>query len=74
MIQDKTQFAVNGHSIDKGCNAVLDHLWPSRRARPETVICGVAFLEKDRPFPANRVLQLTVSGHADRCHLIVTPH
>ncbi len=29
MIQDKAQFAVNGWSLNKGCNAGLDHLWAS---------------------------------------------
>jgi len=74
MIQDKAQSAVNGCSIDKDCNTVLDHWRASLRARPEAVICGVALLEKDKPFPANRALQLTASGHADRAPLIVAPH
>ena len=74
MIQDKAQFAVNGGSINKGCNAGLDHLWASLRARREAVICGVASLEKDMPFPARRALQLTASHHADMYHLYVTPH
>jgi len=29
MIQDKAQFAVNGYSLNKDCNAVLSHLWAS---------------------------------------------
>ena len=33
MRQDKAQFAVNGCSIDKDCNAVLVHLCASLRAR-----------------------------------------
>jgi len=33
MIHDKAQFAVNGHSLNKDCNAVLSHLWASLRAR-----------------------------------------
>ena len=74
MIQDKTQFAVNGYSLNKGCNAVLDHLWVSLRAWREAVICGVASLGKDQPFPAKCALQLTASRHADMCHLYVTPH
>ena len=74
MIQDKAQFAVNGCSINKSCNAVLDHLWASLRARREAIICGVAALEKDKPFPARRALQLTASRHADMHHLYVTPH
>ncbi len=74
MIQDKAQFAVNGYSINKGCNTVLDHLWASLRAWREAVICGVALLEKDKPFPAKRALQLTASRHAARYHLFVTLH
>ena len=74
MIQDKAQFAVNGPSIDKGCNAVLGHLWASLRARREAIICHVASLEKDMPFPARRALQLMASRHADMRRLFVTPH
>ncbi len=74
MIQDKAQCAVNGWSLNKGCNAGLDHLWASLRARREADICGVASLEKDMPFPARRALQLTASRHADMCLLYVTPH
>ena len=65
MIQDKAQFAVNGYSLNKDCNAVLSHLWVSLRARREAIICGVAPLGKDRPFPARRALQLTASRHAE---------
>jgi hypothetical protein len=65
MIQDKAQFAVNGNSLNKDCNAVLSHLWVSLRARREAVICGVASLGKDQPFPAKRALQLTASRHAE---------
>jgi len=65
MIQDKAQFAVNGYSLDKDWNAVLSHLWASLRARREAVICGVASLGKDQPFPARRFLQLTASRHAE---------
>ncbi len=39
MIQDKAQFAVNGCSLNKNCNAVLSYLWVSLRARREAVIC-----------------------------------
>ena len=74
MIQDKAQFAVNGSSLNKDCNAVLGHLWASLRARREAVICGVAPLGKDQPFPARRALQLTASRFADRYTLVVTPH
>ena len=74
MIQDKARFAVNGHSLNKDWNAVLDHLWASLRARREAVICCVAPLGKDMPFPARLALQLTTSRHADMYHLCVTPH
>ena len=74
MIQDKEQFAVNGCSLNKGCNAGLGHLWASLRARREAIICGVASLGKGMPFPAKRALQLITSRHADMCHLYVTPH
>ena len=74
MTQDKAQCAVNGHSLDKDCNAVLSHLWVSLRARREAVICRIASLGKDQPFPARCALQLTASRHADVCHLYVTPH
>ena len=74
MIQDKAQSAVNGYSLNKGCNAGLSHMWVSLRARRETIICGVAPLGKDMPFPARRALQLMASRHADVCHLYVTPH
>jgi len=46
MVQDKTQLAGNGHSLGKNCNAVLNHLWASLRARREAVIYGVSFLAK----------------------------
>ena len=46
MVQDKAQFAGNGHSLGKNCNAELGHLWASLRARRETVIYGVSFLAK----------------------------
>ena len=65
MIQDKAQFVVKGHSLNKDCNTVLSHLWTSLRARREAVICGVAPLGKDQPFPARRALQLTASRHAE---------
>jgi hypothetical protein len=61
MIQDKAQFAVNGYSINKDCNAVLSHLWVSLRARREAVICCVAPLGKGQPFPARHALQLIPS-------------
>ena len=65
MIQYKAQFADNGHSLNKDCNAVLGHLWVSLRARREAVICDVAPVGKDQPFPAKRALQLTASRHAE---------
>ncbi len=74
MTQVKAQSAVNGCSLNKGCNAGLSHLWASLRARREAIICGVASLEKDMPFPARRALQLMASRHADMCTLFVTPH
>ena len=65
MTQDKAHSEVKGCSLNKGCNAVLNHLWASLRARRVAVIRGVALLEKDMPFPAERVLQLTASRHAE---------
>ena len=64
MIQDKAQFAVNGYSLNKDWNVVLSHLWVSLWARREAVICVVASLGKDQPFPARRASQLTASRHA----------
>ena len=46
MTQDKAQSAVNGYPLNKGCNAVLSHLWASLRARREAVICDVTLLGK----------------------------
>ena len=75
MIQGKAQSAVNGYSLNKGCNAVLGHLWASLRASREAVICGgVASLGKGGPFPARRALQLTAARLADTYTLYVTPH
>ena len=65
MIQGKAQFAVNGYSLNKDCNAELSHLWASLRARREAVICAVAPLGKEQPFPARRALQLTASRRAE---------
>ncbi len=67
MTQDKAQSAVNGCSLNQGCNAGLGHLWASLRARREAIIGGVAPLGKDMPFPARRALQLMASRHADMC-------
>jgi len=74
MTEDKAQHAVNGRPLSKGWNAGLCHLRASLRAQRETVICGVASLEKGMPFPARPVLQLTASRYADRCPLSVTLH
>ena len=83
MIQDKAQPAVNGYSLNKGCNAVLDYLRASLRARRAAVICGVASLVKGTPFPARRALhpkgtsfgaQLTAARLADTYTLYVSPH
>ncbi len=65
MIQDKAQFAVNGCSLNKNCNAVLSYLWVSLRARREAVICCVASFGKAPPFPARHALQLTASRRAE---------
>jgi len=63
MTQVKAQPAVNGCSINKGCNAGLSHLWAFLRARREAIIrapqevplgCVVALLGKGTPFPAQR--------------------
>ena len=74
MTQDKAQSAVNGRSLDKGCNAVLSHLWVSLRARREAVICGVTLLGKDAPLPAERALQLTASRRAENVKQYRTLH
>jgi hypothetical protein len=74
MSQDKAQLAVNGHSLNKGCNAVLAHLWTSLWARRAAAIRGVASLVKGTPFPARRVLLLTAARLADTHTLFVTPH
>ena len=52
MSQGKAQFAANGCSIGKGCNAVLAHLVVSPRAQREAIICVVAPFVKDMPFTA----------------------
>ena len=74
MTQDKAQPAVNGYSLNKGCNVVLGHLWASLRARREAVICGVASLVKGTPFTARRALPLTAFRLADMCTVCVAPH
>jgi hypothetical protein len=74
MTQDKAQSAVNGYSLNKGCNAVLGYLWASLRARTEAVISGVSAVGKGTPIPARRALQLTASRLADTYTLFVIPH
>ncbi len=74
MSQDSAQLAVNGYSLNKGCNTVLAHLWASLRARREAVINGVASLAKVTPFTARRALLLTAFHLADTHILGVTPH
>ena len=74
MIQDKAQSAIKGYSLNKGCNAALNHLWTSLRAWREVVTCGVALLEKGTPFPAERALPLTASRRADIVKQIRTLH
>ena len=73
MAQGKAQSALNGCSINKGCNTELSHLWVSLRARPEAIICDVAPLGKDQPFPARRALQLMASHRADTRPVYVAP-
>jgi hypothetical protein len=63
-IQVKAQPAVNGCSLNKGCNAGLSLLWGSLRATREGIICRVAPFGKDMPFPARRALQLIPSRFA----------
>ena len=43
MVQDKAQFADNGYPLVKNCNAVLDYLWASLRARREAVSYKTGF-------------------------------
>ena len=74
MSQDKAQSAVNGYSLNKGCNAVVAHLRASLRARQAAVIGGVASLGKGTPFPARRALLLTAAHLADTHTSFVTPH
>jgi len=64
MFQDKAQPAVNGYSLNKGCNAVLEHLRASLRARREAVICGVASLGKGGAIPCET--RLAANGFSSR--------
>ena len=81
MIQDKAQFAVNGYSLNKDWTKsrrlkrrVLSHLWVSLRARREAVICCVASLGKDEPFPARCALHPTASQLAEHVHSGLREH
>jgi len=67
-IQVKAQPAVNGRPLDKGCNAGLELLWGSLRARREGIICCVAPLGKDPAIPYKT--RLTANTFSSR--LIVT--
>ena len=64
MLQDKAQSAVNGCSIDKGCNAALGHLGASLRARREATIRGVAPLAKG--ITLARETRLAADGFSSR--------
>ena len=74
MSQYKAQFAANGCSIGKECNAELAHLGASLWARRQALSCVVAPLVKDQPFTARRALQLTASLHAETYVLFDTRH
>ena len=58
MIQDKAQPAVNGYSLNKGCNAVLGYLRASLRARRAAVISRVSSHVKGTPLPSIRAIHL----------------
>ena len=64
MIQDKAQPAVNGYPLNKGCNAVLGHLWASLRARREAVICGRCVSCKGHAIPCET--RLAANGFSSR--------
>ncbi len=72
--QDKAQFAGNGPSLVKNCNAGLGDLGASLRARRETAICCVVILEKGSPFPADDALHMTISRRAIICIQFRTVH
>ena len=74
MIRNKAQSAVNGCSLNKGCNVELNHLWASLRAQREAITCCVASLKKDMPFSARHALQLMAYRCADMRFLSFTPH
>ena len=73
-VQDKAQFAGNGYSLVKGCNAVLSDLGSSLGASREAAIHGVAPLGKGLPFPARRALWLTASRPAAPINPILTEY
>ena len=64
-VQDKAQFAGNGCSIDKGCNAVLNVLGGSLRASREAAIRGVAPLGDGTTI--TREARLAASRFPARC-------
>ena len=64
MLQDKAQPAGNGCSIVKGCNAVLELLCASLRARREAVIRRVAPLAKG--ITIARETRLAADGFSSR--------
>ena len=64
-VQDKAQFAGNGCSIDKGCNAVLNVLGGSLRASREAAIRGVTPLGDGATIP--REARLAASRFPARC-------
>jgi len=74
MSQDKAQSAVNGYSLNKGCNAVLGYLWASLRARREAVSCKARLAGNGVPFTRDATPQMTASRLADTYTLFVTPH
>ncbi len=65
MLQDKAQFAVNGCSLNKNCNAVLSYLWVSLRARREAVSCKACLAGNGGSFPRDATQQLTASRRAE---------
>ena len=71
MIQDEAQPAENGRVFFKGCDAVLDHLGGSLRARRDAIVRGVAPLGKGMPFPARRALRPIASRHAEHVNIIL---
>ena len=66
--QVKAQPAVNGHPLNKGCNAGLKLLWGSLWARREGIICCVAPLGKDPAIPC----ETRLAANTFSSRLIVT--